>query len=233
MVLEVGDLVLCTVDRIVGTEVFVKIDNNGEGGIVMSEVAPGRIRNLRDYIVPKKRIVCKVLRISENGNVDLSLRRVSQKERKEILEKDKQEKSYLSILKSILGNKFEEIIQKITQKEELITFLEKGKDQPKILEDLIGKENTDKLIEILNTQKKKKTIIKKEIHLTTTKPNGILLIKDLLSSFNQVTIKYILAGKYLLEMETDDAKSADKKLKEMIDNCEKSCKKLGVEFSVK
>ncbi len=233
MVLEVGDLVLCTVDRIVGTEVFVKIDNYGEGGIVMSEVAPGRIRNLRDYIVPKKRIVCKVLRVSENGNVDLSLRRVTQKERKEVIEKDKQEKSYLSIIKSISPNNYQEIIKKITEKEDLPSFFERAKEHPEILNEIFGKENSEKLVEILKTQKKKKTIIKKEIHLTTTKSEGILLIKELLGIFKEITIKYISAGRYLLEMETEDAKTADKKLKEMIESCEKSCKKAGVEFSVK
>jgi len=83
MVLEVGDIVMCTVDRIVGTIVFVKIDENGEGSIILSEIAPGRIRNLREYVVPKKRIACKILRILGN-RIDLSLRRVTQKEQKEI-----------------------------------------------------------------------------------------------------------------------------------------------------
>ena len=80
MDLDVGEIVMCTVDRIVGTIVFVKIDGNGEGSIILSEIAPGRIRNLRDYVVPKKRIVCKILRIS-GDRIDLSLRRVTQKER--------------------------------------------------------------------------------------------------------------------------------------------------------
>ena len=62
--LEVGDIVLCTVDRIIGTTVFVGIEGNGEGSIVTSEIAPGRIRNLRDYVVPKKKIVCKQTNIN-------------------------------------------------------------------------------------------------------------------------------------------------------------------------
>ena len=111
--LEEGDIVLCIVEKIVGTVVFVKIADDGEGSITMSEIAPGRIRNLRDYVVPKKKIVCKVLRISRNGNIDLSLRRVTQKEKKEVLEQDKQEKSYKSILKSVLKEKTDEIIEKI------------------------------------------------------------------------------------------------------------------------
>ncbi len=233
MALEVGDLVLCTVDRIVGTEVFVKIDNYGEGGIVMSEVAPGRIRNLREYIVPKKRIVCKVLRISSSGNIDLSLRRVTMKERKEVIEKDKQEKSYTNILKGILGKDSEKQIEEIAKTEDLYHLLEEAKTNPEKLEKLIGKDNSKKVVEILNTQKKKKVTIKKEIHLTTIKPDGILLIKKILQEFQGVTVKYISAGRYSLEVETADIKLSDKKLKEMIDLAEKSAKKAGIEFSVK
>src|SRR3989344_4876424 len=86
MELEIGENILCTVERIEGTVVFVSLDNRKEGSIVVSEIAPGRIRNLRDYVVPKKKIVCKILRISDRGNVELSLRRVSAKERKEVMD---------------------------------------------------------------------------------------------------------------------------------------------------
>jgi len=115
--LEVGDLVSCIVDRVVGTVVFVRLNVEGkevEGSIVFSEIAPRRIRNIRDYVVPKKKIVCKVLRISQSGNIDLSLRRVTLKERKEVLEQEQQEKSYTSIVKGILGEKAEELIKKIS-----------------------------------------------------------------------------------------------------------------------
>lgn len=233
--LEEGDLVLCTVDRIVGTVVFVRIPLDGkeiEGNIVLSEIAPGRIRNLRDYVVPKKKIVCKVLRI-KSGNIDLSLRRVSQKERKEVLEREQQEKSYTSILKGILKEKAEEAIENISKEESLVSFLEDSKINSEKLERIIGKEDAKKIIEILNTQKKKKTIIKKEIHLTTIKPNGISLIKKILEIFKGVNVKYISAGRYSVETESNDAKTADKKIRDLIDVAEKEAKKAGVEFSVK
>src|SRR3989344_2821655 len=76
---EEGDLVLCTVKRILYHSVFVSIDeySNLEGMVHISEIAPGRIRNLRDYVKEGKRIVCKVLKIdAQTGNIDLSLRRV-------------------------------------------------------------------------------------------------------------------------------------------------------------
>ena len=86
MQIEEGLAVLCTVTKIIGTTVFVKIEDNGEGTIMTSEIAPGRIRNLRDYVVPNKKIVCKILSIDNSNNIHLSLRRVSAKERKEVLE---------------------------------------------------------------------------------------------------------------------------------------------------
>ena len=96
--LEQGDLVLCTVERVEKTTVFVKIEGAGDRSIVTSEIAPGRIRNLRDYVVPKKRIVCKILRISDGGNIELSLRRVSLKEKKEVMDRYSHERAYISIL---------------------------------------------------------------------------------------------------------------------------------------
>ncbi|MCL5018598.1 MAG: hypothetical protein M1416_02410, partial [Candidatus Pacearchaeota archaeon] len=175
MTLEVGDLVSCIVDRVVGTVVFVRLTVDGkevEGSIVFSEIAPGRIRNIRDYVVPKKKIVCKVLRISQSGNIDLSLRRVTLKERKEVLEQEQQEKSYLSVLRSVLGEKYEEISKKISEKENVFSFLEEAKTNSSALEKIAGKENAKKILEILNAQKNKKKKIKKEMTITTIKPNG-------------------------------------------------------------
>ena len=56
-----GQIVLGTVSKIVGTTVFVEIEGNGEATLITSEISPGRIRNLRDYVVPGKKIVCKIL----------------------------------------------------------------------------------------------------------------------------------------------------------------------------
>ena len=230
--IEEGDVVLCTVDRIVGTNVFVKIEDNGEGCIVFSEVAPGRIRNIRDYAIPKKKIVCKVLRIS-GDRIDLSLRRVTQKEQKEVREKDKQEKSYEKILKSVLGEEQEKkIIKEISKKNKIYDFLQNAKENPEELEKLVGKENVKKIIGILKTQKQKKTILKKEIFLTTTEPNGIELIKNLLGMIKGTEVKYISSGKYSLKKESEDIKKTDQELTNTLIKLEKEAKKKKVEFSV-
>ena len=231
--LEVGEIVLCTVERIAGTIVFVKIDRDRQGSIILSEIAPGRIRNLRDYVVPKKKIICKVLRISPNGNIDLSLRRVTKKEQKEIREQYKQEKSYKSILKSVLGEKTKNIINEILKKEKIYDFLQEARENTKKLEDLVGKTDSKKILNILNTQKQKKAVVKKTISLRTVKPNGLKIIKNILSKINEAEIKYISAGRYSIKIESQDIKTADNKLKEIIAKIEQTAKKDGMEFGIK
>lgn len=231
MNLESGDIVLCTVDRIVGTTVFVDIEGDGEGSIVFSEVAPGRIRNIRDYIVPKKKIVCKVLRIS-GDRIDLSLRRVTLKEQKEIKERYKQERSFISILKTVLKEKVEDALENISKKGGIHGFLERVKNDPKELEELIGEQNSKKIFEIFKAQKQKRAVIKKEIILKSMDSDGLEKIKDILGKIDGAEIKYISAGKYSLKREDENIKEADQKLKEIIEMIGKRAKISNLDFSI-
>ncbi len=230
--LEIGDVVMCTVERIVGTTVFVKIEGNGEGSIILSEIAPGRIRNLRDYVVPKKIIICKVIRVS-GDRIDLSLRRVSPKEQKEIREKYKLEKSCQSILKTILGKNAESVISEIEKNSSIYNFLEEAKENPGILEKCAGKEESRRILSILKDQKKKKFILKKEFTLTTKRSNGLELIKDILGKIKNLEIKYISAGRYSIKNEDMDPKKADNLITQTLEEIEKSAKKQGLDFGVK
>ena len=231
--LEEGDIVLCTVDRIAGTVVFVKIEGEEkEGSIILSEIAPGRIRNLREYVIPKKKIACKVLRIS-GGNIALSLRRVTQKEKKEVMEQYNQEKGYISILRSVLKEDADELIEKITKKERLYDFLQEARSNPKTIEAEVGKENAKKILEIINEQKTKWSVIKKIILLKTQDPNGINVVKNILSGHKNIEIKYIAAGRYSLKIETEDVKKGDQELRAVIEKIEKKAKESGAYFEVK
>ena len=231
--MEVGDIILCTVDKIAGTTVFVNIEGTPEQGYIsLSEIAPGRIRNIRDYVVPKKVIICKVLKIS-GRTIELSLRRVTPKEQRELKEKSKLKRNYKSVLKTILKEKLEEIIQEIQKQDNLIDFLEESKEDPKKLESIVGKEDAQKILNILNTQKSKKAILKKTFRAHTKKPDGLNMIKQLLSEVKQAEIKYLSAGKYSIKIESSDLKKADQELKEILEDIEKKAKKQEIEFSLK
>ena len=235
MTLEEGDLILCTIERIDNTIVFVKMFSEGkeiDGSITTSEIAPGRIRNLRDYVVPKKKIVCKIMRVSGSGNVELSLRRVTAKDRKEVMEKYQQEMAFFSILKKILGKESDEVIEKIKNESDVSEFIAEIKENPKKIEKIVGKSNAEKILEIINSQKEKRAIIKKEIFLKTELPNGITLIKNILSE-NGAEIRYIAAGKYSIKTESTDFKKADGKMREILEKMGKKAKENKVELAVK
>src|SRR3989344_7422675 len=101
---EEGDIVLCTVKKILPHAVFVSLDEyeNKDGMVHISEIAPGRIRNIRDYVKPEKKIVCVILKVNqERKNIDLSLRRVPLNVKKNKIDEIKQEEKSEKILKSI------------------------------------------------------------------------------------------------------------------------------------
>jgi len=129
MSIKVDDVVLCTVKKIEGTTVFLDIEGDGQGSLVLSEVAAGRIRNLREYVFPKKKIVCKILKIS-GDHVELSLRRVTAKEREQVLDRSKKERALKSMLKSV-GADAESVVSKIKEEYDLVEFLE---DSRKVFE---------------------------------------------------------------------------------------------------
>jgi len=212
--MEEGSLVLCIVEKIEKTTVFVKLEEGKEGTIVTSEIAPGRIRNLRDYVIPGKRIVCKILEIDNQGNIHLSLRRVSSKEKKEVLERYEKEKSSISILKSVLKDKAEDITKKISMQGSLYDFLQLCKLNPEKLEKFMTKEEATRVCKILKEKKEKKVEVKKEFFLSTNKENGISIIKKILLPYKNIT--YLAAGKYLIKVKAQDYKKANLELQKIL-----------------
>src|SRR3989338_10465342 len=195
--LKEGDVVLCTVEKIVETTVFVKIEDNGQGSIIVSEIAPGRIRNLRDYVVPNKKIVCKILRIGKDY-ANLSLRRVVENERKEVLDKCEKEKNSFSVLKSILSEKASEVAEKIKKESNLSEFLQNCKSDPSKLQAHMTKEQAERICKILAEKKEKKVEIKKEFILKSSHSDGIRRIKRILDiNLENGNINYIAASRFV------------------------------------
>lgn len=232
--LEEGQIVLCTVDKIVGTTVFIKIQDNGEGTLITSEISPGRIRNLRDYVVPGKKIVCKVLNIRGN-RIHLSLRRVKQNEKKQLLDKIKKEKNSKAILKTVLGKESEKIIEKITKEQTLSDFFEQVKQEPKLLEKYVKKQDAEKINKILESKKEKPKEIKHIIKLSSKAPEGILKVKNIISQAckdSKCNISYVAAGKYNLRIQGPDFKQIKSEIHKVTESIEKQAKKENCEFSL-
>ncbi len=99
---EVGDLVVSSVNRVVDYGAYVKLDEyeGVEGLIHISEIASTYVRNIRVHVREGQKLVLKVLRVStQRAQVDLSLRRVTGREKSDKMLEWKKVKKADSIIK--------------------------------------------------------------------------------------------------------------------------------------
>ncbi len=225
-----NDFVICTVKKILHHSVFVNLDEyeNLEGLIHISEIAPGRIRNIRDFVKPDKKIVCKVLKVNkENRQVDLSLRRVSINSMKIKLDENRQEEKAEKLiefvgkqLKMDLDKTYKEIGLKIIEN---FGSLKAGFDKISLgnIESItklnINKNFADILFKVIKDKIKLPKIKSRIVlELKSYNSNGIELIKGLLMEiYNrykkkgyELNISYISAPKYQIEVTTTDKKNS-------------------------
>lgn len=227
--LKEGDLVMCTVKRIESATVFLEIENNGEGHMHLSEVAAGRIRNLRSFVAPNKKVVCKILKILPN-NIQLSLRRVTAKERDTIMEQYKKEKTFETMLKAVLKDPLE-TINSIKKEYSLWEFFDEARQNPKILEKFMKKEEAQKISKMLLEKKENEKEIKKVFVLKSTSETGLTDIKTILSSSDE--IKYLGSSQFSITSKGKDFKEAEHKLSETLKEIEKKAKEKKAFFEVK
>ena len=228
MNLKEDDIVMCTVTKVEGTTVFVDIDNNGTGTIVFSEVAAGRIRNIREYVFVGKKIVCKVLKIAKD-HVELSLRRVTGKEKEEIKERYEKERNLLSMLKAST-KKPEEIFNKIKESYEAQEFIEEARSNPSIIEKFIPKSEAQAFSKILIEKKEKEKIIKKNITVKSLSSTGINDIKSALQSAKNVEIKYLGSSKFSISSKAKDFKQANSQVLAALEQIKNKAKEKKIFF---
>ncbi len=227
-----NDTVLCTVKKIEGTSVFVHIEEDGEGSINMSEIAAGRIRNLRVYVFPNKKIVCKVLKVTP-ANVELSLRRVTGKERDSIMQRYKKEKNFQSMLKAAFPN-YQEIIAKIKEKYSLSDFYDAIKENPSVLETIMNKTEAKDLMKIIVEKGEKEKEVKKIFILKSFSDSGIKDIKKILENKSQgIEIRYLGSSQFLISTSSYHLKEADHKLSFAIQEIQNKAKEKKAHFELK
>ncbi len=240
---EIGELVLCTVKKILYHSVFVILDEfeNKEGMIHISEIAPGRIRNLREYVVEDKRIVCKVLSINpQSGNIDLSLRRVGTGQMVEKITSFKQEEKAEKLLQQLLKEAgisaeegYKQIIQPALVKygglypcfQGIVDHGKKALDGFVILDKF-----KDQLVKTIQEKIKPAEIsVSGLLVLKTIKPSGIDDVKEVLLEVEKsgCKVNYLGAPKYKLTIHSTDYKQAENQLKTISEKAIASMKKKG------
>ena len=226
------ELVMCTVTSVQPHGVFALLDeyDSKSGMIHISEIAPGRIRNIRDYVVEGKKIVCKILRINlEKGHIDMSLRRVNERERRGKTDEIKQEQIAEKILEAVaeklkldVKKLYEELLTK-TKSSKLFPLFEEIASGDVSLEQFVNKEVADELTAVVQQRIKKPEVeIRGHIKLRSFAPDGIEVIKAALKKAEDIAkeamqIRYQGAGDYKIILKAEDYKTAEKLLKQSVD----------------
>ncbi len=247
---EEGDLVFCTVTNVQYNSVFVNIEEYAKQGLIhISEVSPGRIRNIRDFVEEGKMIVCKVIKIDQSrGHIDLSLRRVTEMQKRQKTDERKQEQKAEKIVETLatqlskpLPQVYDTLANALLSKHEMLqyAFQDVIETNASLEKQGVPKDIADKLeILIREKLKPKSVVIGGTISIKSYEEKGLEIIKATLIDAEKVNknvlIRYLGAGLFSLEITAKEYKDAEKILKDVIDTIQHHIgKSKTTEFSFK
>jgi len=230
---EKGDLVVCTVKKVMDFGVFVHLDEYGdkEGLIHISEVASGWIKYIGDHVREGQKIVCKVLHVNiEKAHIDLSIKDVNDHKKREKIQSWKNEqkaKKWMGFVASsvqIDDTKVDGLCEKLFNGYGSMysAFEEAAMYGPKILEDIGIEEDIAKKIQEIATENVKIPFVEISgiVNLTCPQPDGINFIKKALrvavskaEEDIEITASYVGAPRYRISVHTSDYKKAENALR--------------------
>ena len=235
------ELVLCTITNIQYHSVFAMLDEFGKTGMIhISEVSPGRIRNIREFVTEGKKVVCKVLRIDRTkGHIDLSLRRVNEAQRRGKLDEIKKEQLAESIIEYV-AKKIQIPVQNIYSSVSAILIPKYGSLYPAFEEasrDAVSLETlgiemkiAEELTPIIKVRIKPPEVeIRGKVKITSYAPNGVDIIrgafKEGIKPSSPIKAQYLGAGNYGMSVKASNYKEAENKLNAAADNIVSYAKK--------
>ena len=231
---EMDELVLATVKKIMPYGAFCALDEYAgrEAFVHISEVAPRWIKNIHEFLHEGQRLVAKVYHIeAEKNQIDLSLKRVTESERKAKIEGSRREKRAeklfevaIKIAKSTKVESFAaetSLAQKYGGLVDAIEAIgEKGEEALVGLK--IERGLAKAILEVASKNiKKARAEVNGILSLTSYAPNGVEVVRKILSSVPkaegaEAQILYLGAPKYQLRLVADDFKKADKAMEAMV-----------------
>jgi len=244
---EVGDLVMATVESVTDYGAYVKLDEYNKKGLLhISEISSSWIRNIRNFVREGQKVVLKVLRINvEKGHIDLSLRRVTKREKIEKVMSWKRERKAEALLRSVAektGLSPEEVYEKAGTLIEMEYGLYEGFEK-------VVKDGVEALTKIGMPQELATAIadvareriripmvkVKCIVELQCMKPNGVKIVKEAFlnakkaeKSRNAKLRFYVVAApKYRIEVLAENYKHGEAVLQRVAENVVSNVMKAG------
>lgn len=229
---EENEIVLCTVSKIQHHSVFCNLDEYGKTGMLhISEISSGRIRNITEYVTEGKTIVCKVLKLDkERGYIDLSLRRVTEAQKKAKaagIKKhqvaDKIVQLAATELKVKAEDLWEEINANLGNYENAFDLFQATVEGQATLN--LKKPTVDVVQKLVNEKLKPAQVhIKGILEIVTYDSNGLALIHNAFKDTG-LDASYMGGGKYAIGVTAKDYKKAESLLKVELDKIMKPLEK--------
>jgi translation initiation factor 2 subunit 1 len=238
---EKGELVVATIKKIMPYGAFCALPEYGEleGFLHISEVAPRWIKNIHEFLSEGQRYVVKVHHVDKEKNqVDVSIKRVNEEEKKWKLETVQNEKKGAKLLELSLKaskSKIEPAKAKAeieSHYEDLFScFKEASLEGEKALENIdLPKAFKTEIVELAKKSIKKPVIeVDRTFALICYSGNGVEVIKEALST-KEVEISYLGAPKYKISLTGSDYKSAEKKIDKILEDIKAFAQKNHCDF---
>ncbi len=220
----------CILEEYPGIEAFVHI----------SEVAPRWIKNIHEFLHEGQKVVARVYRlVPEKNQIDLSLKRVTEAERKRKLESVKRTKRAEKLLSMVQKSlKFGDAKKRqvtdllLSSYEDMLlafeTAFETGYESLTSLG--LEKEIAREIEEVAKKSiKKQKAEVRAILSLVSYEPNGVEIVKNALTGVVapqncEISLSFLGSPKYQLKVTAPDFKQAEKSLDAIALQIEKSIK---------
>jgi translation initiation factor 2 subunit 1 len=244
---EIGDLVMATVETVTDYGAYVKLDEYDKRGLLhRSEISSSWIRNIRDFVREGQKVVLKVLRVDvEKAHIDLSLRRVTKRERIEKVMSWKRERKAEALMRGVAEKtalSLEEVYSKAGNLMEEKYGLYEGfervlKEGTEVLTKMGVPEDLAKAFaEVAEERIRLKMVkVKGLIEVRCMKPNGVKIIKDAFLNAKKaekakdVNVRFYVkaAPKYSIEVLAENYKRAEEVLQRVAENVVSNVVKAG------
>lgn len=241
------EFVIATVKRIFPYGAFCMLDDyeNLEAFIHISEVAPRWIKNIHEFLKDGQKVVAKVHRfVPEKNLIDLSLKRVTEADKKRVLEGQKRTKRgaklfQVTLKKLGLTPQEAEPVLKDLEKSfgDVYTAFESFSFEPESAKERVSlPENWLAAILEVSQQsiKKPRVNVSGVLSVTCYAKEGVSVIKEALKSVAKLdtedvklSINYLGAPRYMVSVEASDYKKAESALQTATEQVTNHVKKSG------
>lgn len=236
---EEGELVIATVTKIQYHSIFCNLDEYGKAGMLhISEIAPGRIKNVQDYVKEGKTLILKVLKTdADKGHIDLSLRRVTEAQKRQKSTEIKQQQIVDKILTQY-AEKHKSSPEELTkQLQPLLQDYETLYDAfQAVVDEGYALPVDKKLAEELSTFitdriKPQEVTIKGAFTITSWADQGVKVLHEAFKGRPEnVNVAYAGGGRYTVVITAPDYKQAEAALKELTEQVKSILTQADVSF---